>query len=76
MSEKELIILDANTLEKQKQLRYKELEDRGIPEPERSRAIQAEFIDYPTPTDIEPWPGPVTGVDLAGNINLECLHQV
>jgi len=74
MSEdKGLIILDANTLQKQKQLRYKELENRGIPEPERSRAVEAEFVDYPTPVDIEPWPGPVTGVDLAGNINLDLI---
>jgi len=68
-----LLILDANTLQKQKQLRYKELENRGIPEPERSRAVEAEFTDYPTPTDVEPWPGPVTGVDLAGNINLDLI---
>jgi len=71
--EKSLIILDVNTLQKKKQLRNKELEDRGIPEPERSRAVEAEFTDYPTPIDIEPWPGPVTGVDLAGNINLDLI---
>ena len=71
--EKDLLILDKNTLEKKKELRYKELEERGIPEPERSRAIEAEFVDYPNTTDIEPWPGPVTGVDLAGNINLDLI---
>lgn len=71
--EKDLLILDKNTLEKQKELRYKELENRGIPEPERTRAVEAEFVDYPTPTDIIPWPGPVTGVDLAGNINLDLI---
>lgn len=70
---KDLLILDKNTLEKQKELRYKELETRGIPEPERTRAVQAEFVDYPTLTDIIPWPGPVTGVDLAGNINLDLI---
>ena len=43
--EKDLMILDVNTLEKQKELRYKELEIRGIPEPERSRAVEAEFTD-------------------------------
>lgn len=73
MSEKELLILEPNTLQKQKQLRYKELENRGIPEPERSRAVEAEFVDYPTPIDVEPWPGPVTGIDLAGNINLDIV---
>jgi len=73
MSEKDLLILDKNTIQKQKQLRYKELENRGIPEPERTRAVEAEFVDYPTPIDIEPWPGPITGVDLAGNINLDLI---
>jgi len=72
-TEKDLLILDKNTLEKQKQLRYKELEDRGIPEPERSRAVQAEFVDYPNPEYSIPWPGPVTGADLAGNINLDLI---
>lgn len=67
------MILDANTLEKKKQLRYKELEDRGIPEPERSRAVEAEFTDYPNPEYAIPWPGPVVGVDLAGNINLDLI---
>jgi len=73
MSEKDLMILDKNTLEKQKQLRYKELENRGIPEPERSRAVEAEFVDYITPIDVEPWPGTITGVDLAGNINMDLI---
>jgi len=72
MSEKELMILDANTLQKKKQLRNKELEDRGIPEPERSRAVEAEFVDYITP-DAEPWPGEITGIDLAGNINFDLI---
>jgi len=73
MSQKDLIVLDKNTIRKQKQLRYKELEDRGIPEPERSRAVDAEFSDYPTPIDIESWPGATTGFDLAGNINLDLI---
>ena len=71
--EKNLIILDANTLEKQKQLRYKELKDRGIPEPERTRAVEAEFTDSPNPTSAIPWGVPITGVDLAGNINLDLI---
>ncbi len=71
--EKDLMILDANTIQKQKQLRYKELENRGIPEPERSRAVEAEFADYPNPTDTIPWGIPITGVDLAGNINLDLI---
>jgi len=71
--EKDLIILDKNTLEKQKQLRYKELENRGIPEPERSRAVEAEFTDYPNPKHAIPWGIPITGVDLAGNINLDLI---
>jgi len=71
--EKNLIILEPNTLEKQKQLRYKELEDRGIPEPERTRAVEAEFTDSPNPEDAIPWGVPVTGVDLAGNINLDLI---
>ena len=71
--EKDLIILDANTIQKQKQLRYKELEDRGIPEPERTRAVEAEFTDYPNPKDTIPWGIPITGVDLAGNINLDLI---
>ena len=71
--QKDLLILDKNTLQKQKELRYKELEIRGIREPELTRAVEAEFADYPTPTDVEPWPGPVTGIDLAGNINLDLI---
>lgn len=71
--EKDLLILQKNTPEKQRELRYNELARRGIPEPELSRAVNAEFIDYPTPTAVEPWPGPVTGVDLAGNINLDIV---
>jgi len=71
--EKDLLILDKNTIQKQKQLRYKELEDRGIPEPERSRAVEAEFTDYPNPKYAIPWGVPITGVDLAGNINLDLI---
>jgi len=71
--EKDLLILEKNTLEKQKQLRYNELEIRGIPEPERTRAVEAEFTDYPNPTTAIPWPGPAVGVDLAGNINLDLI---
>jgi len=71
--EKDLLILQPSTLQKQKELRYKELEIRGIREPELTRAVEAEFVDYPTPTDIESWPGPVTGIDLAGNINLDLI---
>jgi len=70
--EKTLLILEKNTLEKQMELRYNELERRGIAEPELTRAVQAEFYDYPTPK-AEPWPGPVTGTDLAGNINLDII---
>lgn len=69
MSEqKDLLILQPNTIEMQKLQRYKELENRGIREPEITRAVEAEFDDYPTPTDVTPWPGPITGIDLAGNI--------
>jgi len=71
--EKDLMILDKNTLEKQKQLRYKELENRGIPEPERSRAVEAEFTDYPNPEYAIPWGIPITGIDLAGNIDLDLI---
>lgn len=74
MSEKkDLMILDANTIQKQKELRYKELENRGIPEPERSRAVDAEFTDYPNSIDTIPWGIPITGIDLAGNINLDLI---
>jgi len=72
-ADKDLIILNKNDIENQKQLRYKELENRGIPEPERSRAVEAEFVDYPNFTDVEPWPGHTTGMDLAGNINLDLI---
>jgi len=68
-----LLIIEPNTLQKQKELRYKELEHRGIPEPERSRAVEAEFTDYPNSKDNIPWPGPITGTDLAGNINLDLI---
>ena len=65
--EKTLLILDLNTIQLQMTLRHKELILRGIPDPEATRAVNAEFVDYPTPTDVIPWPGPITGLDLAGN---------
>jgi len=71
--EKTLLILEPNTLDLQKLMRYKELEARGIQEPELSRAVEAEFVDYPTPLDITPWPGPITGIDNAGPINLDLV---
>ena len=63
--EKTLLILDPNTIKLQKELRYKELEQRGIPDPERTRAVEAEFESQLL--DGTPWPGPVTGLDFAGN---------
>jgi len=72
--EKTLLILEPNTLDLQKLMRYKELEARGIREPELTRAVEAEFTDYPTP-HAEPWPGPVTGVDNAGNIDLNLVFS-
>lgn len=71
--ENNLLILKPNTMELKKLMRYKELENRGIQEPELTRAVEAEFTDYPTPTDITPWPGPVTGIDNAGPINLDLI---
>ena len=73
--EKTLLILEPNTLDLQKLMRYKELEARGIQEPELTRAVEAEFVDYPTPTDIIPWPGPVTGVDNAGPIDFNLVFS-
>lgn len=70
--EKDLLILQPNTVELQKLQRYKELENMGIQEPELSRAVEAEFVDYITP-EAEPFPGPVTGVDDAGDINLDLI---
>lgn len=43
------------------------LKIHGIPQPERNRAIDAQ-VQIPTPYAM-PWPGPVTGLDLAGRIN-------
>ena len=71
--EKNLLILEPNTLELQKLMRYKELEARGIQEPELTRAVEAEFVDYITDPNPIPWPGPVTGVDNAGNIDLDLV---
>jgi len=70
--EKDLLILDKNTLQLQKELRYKELINRGIPDTEANRAVEAEFVDYPTP-DALSWPGPITGIDLAGDINPDLI---
>lgn len=46
---------------------YYDLIQRGVPPREAHRATVAYYSD-PTPPAI-PWPGPVTGLDLAGNIN-------
>jgi len=70
--ENTLLILKPNTMELQKLMRYKELETRGIREPELTRAVEAEFVDYPTPEAL-PFPGPITGVDNAGNIDLDLI---
>lgn len=70
--EKNLLILQPNTLELQKLMRYNELQRMGIQEPELTRAVEAEFVDYITP-EAEPFPGPVTGVDDAGNIDLDLI---
>jgi hypothetical protein len=45
-----------------------ELLARGIPENEVHRAVIAYFSQREPPAAM-PWPGPVTGVDLAGNVN-------
>ena len=45
-----------------------ELLSRGIPEEEVHRAVIAYFSEREPPYAM-PWPGPVTGVDLAGRIN-------
>ena len=45
-----------------------ELLARGIPEEEVHRAVIAYFSE-PEPPYAMPWPGPVTGVDLAGTVN-------
>ena len=45
-----------------------ELLSRGISEEEVHRAVIAYFSEREPPY-AEPWPGPVTGVDLAGRIN-------
>jgi len=59
----------------QKELRYKELENRGIPEPELSRAIQAEFVDDSNDSNAEPWPGKVTGIDNIGSIDIDLIFS-
>jgi len=45
-----------------------ELLSRGIPEEEVKRAVIAYFSGREPPAAI-PWPGPVTGLDLAGRVN-------
>ena len=45
-----------------------ELLSRGIPEEEVHRAVIAYFSE-PEPPYAQPWPGPVTGVDIAGRVN-------
>ena len=45
-----------------------ELLSRGIPEEEVHRAVIAYFSQREPPYAM-PWPGPVTGVDLAGRVN-------
>ena len=45
-----------------------ELLSRGIPEEEVHRAVVAYFSQAEPPPAM-PWPGPVTGLDLAGSIN-------
>ena len=45
-----------------------ELLSRGIPENEVHRAV-VQYFSQAEPPYAMPWPGPVTGMDLAGNIN-------
>ena len=45
-----------------------ELISRGVPQEEAHRAVVAYFSEYEPPPTI-PWPGPITGLDLAGRIN-------
>jgi len=45
-----------------------ELLSRGIPEEEVHRAV-VEYFSEPEPPNAMPWPGPVTGLDLAAPIN-------
>jgi len=45
-----------------------ELLSRGIPEEEVHRTVVA-YFSQPEPPPAMPWPGPVTGLDLAGNVN-------
>lgn len=45
-----------------------ELLSRGIPEEEVHRAVIA-YFSQPEPPSAMPWPGPVTGLDLAGRID-------
>lgn len=72
MSQKDLLILD-NSIDNKKKMYYMELYNRGIQEPELSRAVQAEFENEMY--SAEPWPGPVTGMDLAGNINFDLIFS-
>jgi len=45
-----------------------DLRSRGIPEEEIHRAVTAYFSEQ-NPPDSKPWPGPITGLDLAGEID-------
>jgi len=45
-----------------------ELLSRGIPEEEAHRAV-IDYFSQREPPYAQPWPGPVTGVDLAGRVN-------
>ena len=45
-----------------------DLLSRGIPENEVHRAV-VQYFSQAEPPYATPWPGPVTGMDLAGNIN-------
>ena len=47
---------------------YQELLDRGIPSQEAKRAAIAYFSQLEPPS-AEPWPGPITGLDLTANIS-------
>lgn len=47
---------------------YYTLIQRGVPPKEAHRATVAYYLE-PEPPSAIPWPGPVTGLDLAGNIN-------
>ena len=45
-----------------------DLLSRGVPENEAHRAV-VDYFSEPEPPAVIPWPGPITGVDLAGRIN-------